>query len=88
MDVAPALYLIDLALSAAAGVTLEDAQGTLSAIAPVVGLAGWHRPGEVLRAFGISAAIEEVGNTPERTRQRPHDARGRACQVPSALVDQ
>ena len=64
MDVAPASYLIDLAVSAAAGVTLEDAQGTLMCNRTGcrhrrVASAG----GEVLRAFGISAVIEEVRDT-------------------------
>ena len=63
MDAAPVSHLIDLALSAAAGVTLEDALDTLIC----------HRTGcrhrvpsageEVLRAFGISAAVEEVRDT-------------------------
>ena len=63
MDAAPVSYVINLSLAADAGVTLEEAQGLLIAIAPVVGSARVAAAaGNILRgAFGV-AALEEEGN--------------------------
>src|SRR6059058_2660000 len=53
MDAAPVSYLINLGLAGEAGVTLEQAQGALIAIAPVVGSARVAAAaGNILRAFG------------------------------------
>ena len=61
MDAAPVSYLINLGLAADVGVTLEEAQGTLIAIAPVVGSARVaSAAGNVLRAFGLEAALDEA----------------------------
>jgi 4-carboxymuconolactone decarboxylase len=47
-------------MAADAGVTLEDAQGTLIAIAPVIGSARVaSAAGKVLRAFGLAAVVED-----------------------------
>jgi 4-carboxymuconolactone decarboxylase len=60
MDAAPVSYLINLGMAADAGVTLEDAQGTLIAIAPVIGSARVaSAAGKVLRAFGLAAVVED-----------------------------
>jgi 4-carboxymuconolactone decarboxylase len=60
MDAAPVSYLINLEMAADAGVTLEDAQGTLIAIAPVIGSARVaSAAGKVLRAFGLAAVVED-----------------------------
>jgi alkylhydroperoxidase/carboxymuconolactone decarboxylase family protein YurZ len=63
MGAPPVSYLINLGLAADSGVTLEEAQGTLVAIAPVVGSARVAAAaGNILRAFGIAAlAAEEDG---------------------------
>lgn len=64
MDAAPVSYLINLGLAADSGVTLEDAQGALIAIAPVVGSARVaSAAGKVLRAYGLAAMIEEAEET-------------------------
>jgi 4-carboxymuconolactone decarboxylase len=64
MDAAPVSYLINLGLAAEVGVTLEEAQGTLIAIAPVVGSARVaSAAGNVLRAFGLEAVREEAVGT-------------------------
>jgi 4-carboxymuconolactone decarboxylase len=61
MDAAPVSYLINLGLAAEVGVTLEEAQGTLIAIAPVVGSARVaSAAGNVLRAFGLEAMMDEA----------------------------
>jgi len=61
MDAAPVSYLITLGAAADAGVTLEQAQGTLSAIAPVVGGARIAAAaGHILRAFGMAEAIADA----------------------------
>src|SRR3954453_15720713 len=61
MDAAPVSYLVNLGLAAEVGVTLEDAQGTLIAIAPVVGSARVaSAAGNVLRAFGLEAALDDA----------------------------
>jgi 4-carboxymuconolactone decarboxylase len=64
MDAAPVSYMINLGLAAEVGVTLEEAQGTLIAIAPVVGSARVaSAAGNVLRAFGLEAMLEEAQGT-------------------------
>jgi alkylhydroperoxidase/carboxymuconolactone decarboxylase family protein YurZ len=61
MDAAPVSYLVNLGLAADVGVTLEDAQGALIAIAPVVGSARVaSAAGNVLRAFGLEAMLADV----------------------------
>ncbi|NMH97920.1 carboxymuconolactone decarboxylase family protein [Pseudonocardia acidicola] len=61
MDAAPVSYLINLGLAADAGVTIEEAQGTLVAIAPVVGSARVaSAAGKILRAFGLAVAATEA----------------------------
>ncbi len=60
MDAAPVSYVMNLGLAADAGVTLEQVQATMIAIAPVVGSARVAAAaGAILRAgFGISVALE------------------------------
>ncbi len=61
MDGAPVSYLMNLGLAADAGVTLEEAQGALIAISPLVGSARVaSAAGKVLRAYGLAAAGEEI----------------------------
>jgi 4-carboxymuconolactone decarboxylase len=63
IDAPPVSYLINLGLGDDAGVTLEEAQGALIAIAPVVGSARVAAAaGNILRAFGIAAVAEEVAS--------------------------
>ena len=60
MDAAPVSYLINLELAGEAGVTIEAAQSTLIAIAPIVGTARVaSAAGKVLRAYGLREALEE-----------------------------
>ena len=64
MDAAPVSYLINLGMAADSGVELEDAQGMLIAIAPVVGTARVaSAAGKVLRAYGLAAMVEEAEET-------------------------
>lgn len=70
MDAAPVSYLTNLGPAADAGVTLEEAQGTLIAIAPIVGSARVaSAAGKILRAvFGVALALEaeEMGVPAQR----------------------
>lgn len=69
MDGAPVSYLMNLGLAADAGVSLEQVQGTLIGIAPVVGSARVaSAAGKILRAaFGV--AIAEAGSeVPEQRK--------------------
>jgi hypothetical protein len=60
MDAAPVSYLVNLGLAADAGMTLEQAQGVLIAIAPAVGSARVaSAAGKILGAFGIAVALAE-----------------------------
>lgn len=60
MEAAPVSYLINLELAGEAGMTIEQAQNTLIAIAPIVGSARVAAAaGNVLRAYGIRVALEE-----------------------------
>ena len=55
MDAAPVSYLINLGLAADAGMTLEEAQGALIAISPIVGTARVaSAAGNLLAAFGLA----------------------------------
>lgn len=60
MDAAPVSYLIHLGLAGDAGVSLEQAQGVLVALAPMVGSARIaSAAGKILRAYGLGAALAE-----------------------------
>lgn len=66
MDAAPVSYVLNLGMAADAGMTLEQAQGTLIAIAPVVGSARVaSATGKILRGFGMAAALAEEESVPE-----------------------
>ncbi len=69
MDAAPVSYLINLGLAKDVGVTLEEAQGTLIAIAPMVGSARVaSAAGKILRAaFGVAVAEAEA-SVPEQRK--------------------
>jgi len=59
-DAAPVSYMVNFGAAADAGVTLEQAQGVLVAVAPVVGSARIaSAAGNLLRAFGMASALEE-----------------------------
>lgn len=58
MDAAPVSYLINLQVAGDAGMTLDQAQGVLTAIAPIVGSARIaSAAGKVLRAYGLGDAL-------------------------------
>lgn len=60
-DAAPVSYLVNMGAAADAGITLEDTQGVLVAIAPIVGSARIaSAAGKLLRAYGLAGAIEEA----------------------------
>jgi len=62
MDAAPVSYLINLELAAESGMTIEQARGTLVAIAPLVGSARVaSAAGNILRAYGLGAALSDAG---------------------------
>ena len=69
LDAAPVSYLVNLGIAAEAGVTIEQAQGTLIAIAPVVGSAKVaSAAGKILRAaFGV-AVSEAESAVPEQRK--------------------
>src|SRR5262245_4368414 len=59
-DAAPASYLVNLGAAAELGVELEDVQGTLVAIAPIVGSARVvSAAGNMLRALGLAAEMAD-----------------------------
>ena len=63
-DAAPVSYLVNMGPAADAGVTLEQTQGVLVAIAPIVGSARIaSAAGKLLRAYGIAGAAEEMDET-------------------------
>ena len=60
IDAAPASYLLNLGIAREAGMTYEDAQGVLIAIAPVVGSARvTAAAGNILRAAAMGQIIKE-----------------------------
>lgn len=68
MDAGPVSYAMTLAAATEADVTLEDMQGVLVAIAPVVGTARvTSAAGNVLRAaLGAEALAEAAASLPEQ----------------------
>jgi 4-carboxymuconolactone decarboxylase len=63
-DAAPVSYLVNMGPAADAGVTLEQTQGVLVAIAPIVGSARVaSAAGKLLRAYGMASAVEEMDET-------------------------
>lgn len=60
MDAAPVSYLINLGAALDAGVTVDQAQSALIAIAPVVGSARVaSAAGKILRAYGLGQALSD-----------------------------
>jgi hypothetical protein len=59
-DAAPVSYLLNLGAAEDIGVPLEKIQGTLVAIAPVIGTARTvSAAGNIVRAIGLAVAIDE-----------------------------
>ena len=57
----PASYLLNLAAASDVGLTLEDAQGSLVAIAPIVGTARTVSAATAIaEALGLAVAIEDA----------------------------
>lgn len=68
VDAPPLSYLTNLSIASGTGLTAEDVQGTLVAIAPIVG--GPHvvsSVGNIGRALGISIVIAENSEQEELT---------------------
>jgi len=60
-DAAPVSYLVNMGPAAEAGVTLEQTQGVLVAIAPIVGSARIaSAAGNLLRSYRIATAVAET----------------------------
>jgi len=60
MDAPPASYLANAEAAAESGVTAEDVQGVMIAIAPVVGTARVvSAGGKIVRALGLAIAVAE-----------------------------
>jgi 4-carboxymuconolactone decarboxylase len=63
VDGPPASYLVNLGLASEAGITAEQVQGVLTAIAPIVGSPRVvSAAGNTLRALGLAAVIDEPAN--------------------------
>jgi alkylhydroperoxidase/carboxymuconolactone decarboxylase family protein YurZ len=61
VDAPPASYLANLGLAADVGITREDLQGVLTAIAPIVGSPRLvAAAGNALRALGLAEIAEEA----------------------------
>jgi alkylhydroperoxidase/carboxymuconolactone decarboxylase family protein YurZ len=61
MDAAPASYLVHLGLASNDGITLEDMQSTLVAIAPIVGsVRVTAAASKVLRAMGLAEVLADA----------------------------
>ena len=60
MDASPASYLLALGDASERGATVRDIQGTLTAVAPIVGSARVaSAAGKTLRAAGLAAALDD-----------------------------
>lgn len=64
MDAAPMSYLVNLGVARDAGVSLEELQGLLTAIAPIVGGPRvTSAAGKMLRALGFAEAVVEAAES-------------------------
>lgn len=62
VDAPPASYLANTATAADAGITGEDVQGVMIAVAPVVGTARVvSAGGNILKALGFAIAVADAG---------------------------
>ena len=60
-DAPPTSYLLNLAAAADAGLTLEDAQGALIAVAPIIGTPKTvSAAGAIAEALGFALAVEDA----------------------------
>ncbi len=61
IDAQPASYLLNMVAASDAGLTLEDAQGVLIAVAPIVGTARTVSAATAIAAaLGLAVAIEDA----------------------------
>ena len=61
IDAQPASYLLNMSAAIDVGLTLEDAQGALIAVAPIVGTARTVSAATAIaEAFGLALAIEDA----------------------------
>ena len=61
VDAPPASYLLNLAAAVDAGLTLEDAQGVLIAVAPIIGTPRTvAATGSIAKALGFALELEEA----------------------------
>ncbi len=61
VDARPASYLLNMSAASDAGLTLEDAQGALIAVAPIVGTARTVSAATAIaEALGLALAIEDA----------------------------
>jgi len=60
-DAAPASYLLNLAAAEDTGLTAEDAQGALIAVAPIIGTSRTvSAASAIAKALGLALAIEDA----------------------------
>jgi alkylhydroperoxidase/carboxymuconolactone decarboxylase family protein YurZ len=77
LDASPASYLFHLAAGAEAGLTLEDAQQVLIALAPLVGTARVvSASGKISEALGFAIAIIDEAGRAENRASANVSARG------------
>ena len=61
VDAPPASYLLNLAAAVEVGLTLEDAQGVLIAVAPIIGTPRTvAATGAIAKALGFALELEEA----------------------------
>jgi hypothetical protein len=61
VDAPPASYLLNAGTAADLGLTMDDVQGILIAVAPIVGTSRVvSAAGNIARAFGIAVAVAEA----------------------------
>jgi hypothetical protein len=64
VDAPPASYLANIGTAADSGITGEDVQGVLIAVAPIVGTAKVvSAGGNLMRALGFAITVAEQGDT-------------------------
>jgi alkylhydroperoxidase/carboxymuconolactone decarboxylase family protein YurZ len=66
VDAPPASYMLNLAAAGTAGVTSEDVQGVLAAVAPIVGTSRVvSAAGKLVRALDLKIELGELGELAE-----------------------
>jgi alkylhydroperoxidase/carboxymuconolactone decarboxylase family protein YurZ len=72
VDAAPASYMMNVAVADSAGVSTEQVQGVMAAVAPIVGTARIvSATGNIVKALGLALEMAEIAELEEEAESDP-----------------